>query len=118
MVGIMKTAGPSAKLNYVSVGFSPRLLGAVVKWSKEQSSSPETSEAVCSLVEIALAMRSDRKSSDNQKARAKEIAGTTIDRLSERGATDVDKATRKQRLLKGPEEFRESRIDRKKTKIK
>ena len=47
----------------------------------------------------------------------KEMAGKAIDWLSRTARkSDDDKATRKRRLIKGPEEFRELRVDRPKRK--
>jgi hypothetical protein len=46
------------------------------------------------------------------KGRAREMAGNTIDKLSDVTASPDDQATRKRRLLKGPEEFQAVRVDR------
>jgi hypothetical protein len=39
------------------------------------------------------------------------MASKAIDEMSDTTATPDDQATRKKRLLKGPEEFREMRMD-------
>jgi len=44
------------------------------------------------------------------------MAGKAIDHLTDATAHADDQASRKRRLLKGPEEFREVRIDRLKVK--
>src|SRR4051812_40149775 len=49
-------------------------------------------------------------------AKATEMAGTQIDRLADRSATDDQRASRKRRLLKGPKEFRDFRSDHPKAK--
>jgi hypothetical protein len=41
------------------------------------------------------------------------MAAGSIDRLTDKGASADDQASRKRRLLKGPEEFRDVRVDRK-----
>lgn len=46
-----------------------------------------------------------------QTARATELAGGTIDRLSEDGASNADVQNRKRRLIDGPAEFRDARVD-------
>ena len=51
-----------------------------------------------------------------QKARAKDMAAGAIDKLADRAAPSEEQASRKRRLLKGPEEFRESRVDTPKAK--
>jgi hypothetical protein len=43
--------------------------------------------------------------------RASELAEGTIDRLSEEGASSDDVKSRKRRLIDGPAEFRDTRID-------
>jgi hypothetical protein len=55
-----------------------------------------------------------RQSPDQQKERAREMAGKAIDRMSDTTAPADAQAGRKRRLLKGPEEFRDSRVDRRK----
>ncbi|WP_426615782.1 ribbon-helix-helix protein, CopG family [Bradyrhizobium sp. McL0616] len=80
------------------------------------------SEAIRRLVEIglgksvpAVAVTSPAKGSAE---RAKQLAGKTIDGMVEPAASAEEKAVRKRRLIKGPEEFRGSRIDRARTKDK
>lgn len=48
--------------------------------------------------------------------RAKELVGKTIDRLGDPAASAEENATRQRRLIKGPSEFREQRVDRGKGK--
>jgi hypothetical protein len=43
------------------------------------------------------------------------MAGKAIDEMTDAAATPDDQATRKKRLLKGPEEFREVWVDRPKS---
>lgn len=59
-----------------------------------------------------------RQSKEGQKLRAREMAGNTIDDMSDTAANPDDQASRKRRLLKGPEEFRGVRVDRAKSKGK
>jgi hypothetical protein len=48
----------------------------------------------------------------NKAATASEMAGREIDLLSDPSATDEERQLRKQRLIKGPQEFRDSRRNR------
>ena len=54
----------------------------------------------------------------SQKQRAREMAGNTIDDMSDATAHPGDQASRKRHLLKGPEEFRGVRVDRPESKGK
>jgi glutaredoxin len=49
-------------------------------------------------------------------AKAREMAGQTLDRLTDSSATDEERQTRKRRLLKGPKEFRDIRDNHAKPK--
>lgn len=51
-------------------------------------------------------------------AKAKELAAAQIDRMVGKSAPAQEQASRKCRLLKGPEEFREVRVDRAKPNAK
>ena len=98
----------------MAIRFPPKLRGAVTKWAEKQADAPKISEAVRRLVEAGLTVNAaPKQSSDDQKARAKQMAGGTIDRMADTSATTNDQENRKRRLLKGPEEFRNVRIDRK-----
>ncbi|MVT52415.1 hypothetical protein GPL17_18195 [Bradyrhizobium yuanmingense] len=69
------------------------------------------SEAISRLVDLGLALQADQ---DNQKVRARKMAADKIDRMGDAATTAEDRATRKQHLLDGPNEFRRVRIDRSK----
>ena len=101
-----------------AIRLSKELRKNVDGWATKQTDKPGRSESIRRLVEIGLTVTPSRKSSDDQKARAKVMAANAIDRLTDTTATDDDKAARKRRLIKGPEEFREARVDRLKTKTK
>ena len=49
---------------------------------------------------------------EERKKRASEMAGDTIDGISDVSASREDQASRKRRLLEGPDEFRIVRLDR------
>jgi hypothetical protein len=89
------------------------LRAAIFKWVDHQADKPALSEALCRLVELGLAVSSDNiRSRDRQKRRAREMAGQTIDDMSDATTAVDDRAARKQDLLNGPEEFSRVRVDR------
>ena len=95
----------------------PTLLAAVEAWAKKQVDDPNRSEAMRRLVEIGLGsakIARGQKRSDSPTAR--DLAAAQIDRLTDLAAPADEQAHRKRRLLKGPEEFREVRVDRTKKK--
>jgi len=77
------------------------------------------SEAIRRLVELGLTVGAKQKQTTAVTAdRAKELASKTIDSLTADVANNDEKASRKRRLIKGPEEFQEARVDRPKAKGK
>ncbi len=86
-------------------------------WAARQDDKPGRSEAIRRLVELGLSVETPRKrSGEGQKARAKELAGAAIDKIAGTDTNPDEKASRKGRLIKGPEEFRQMRVDRPKRK--
>jgi hypothetical protein len=74
-------------------------------------------EAIRRLIELGLTVKPKaRPGAQNQKDRARELAAKAIDGMTDATATEDDKAGRKRRLIKGPEEFRDARVDRPKAK--
>jgi hypothetical protein len=67
-------------------------------------------------LELAKMWMSDAVSIDQgielRRAKASEMAGEEIDRLGDPLATDEERQLRKQRLIKGPQEFRDIRSNR------
>jgi hypothetical protein len=85
-------------------------------WASGQEDTPARSESIRRLVDIglgkpapALAVTSAAKASSE---RAREMAGNAIDKLKDNKASPDDQASRKRRLVKGPEEFQNVRRDR------
>jgi hypothetical protein len=92
---------------------------SVVRWAENQPDKPTLSEAIRRLVELGLTLKTKgRQSSEGQRLHAREMAGKAIDKMTDTAATPDDQATRKKRLLKGPEEFRDVRVDRSTAKRK
>ena len=79
--------------------------------------APSCCETIRRLVELGLTVGAKPKQAPfARSARAKELASKAIDGLTA-GVPDSDEtAGRKRRLIKGPEEFREVRVDRPKGK--
>jgi len=99
------------------VRISDELMGQIQKWGRENSAT--RSEAIRRLVELGLAgAKKFAAPSQQTRAKAKKFATEQIDRMGNSTATAEEQASRKQRLLKGPEEFREARVDRPKAKVK
>lgn len=101
---------------HVAARMPSALITEVEAWAAANDTT--RSEAIRRLVEFGLTVRANKpKQAPAARAeRAKELASKTIDSLTV-GAPDNDEhATRKRRLIKGPEEFRELRVDRAKTK--
>lgn len=89
----------------------PPALGAEVdKWAVLQADAPTRSEAIRRLVELGLTVKKKSAPSERQRAALADLAAKAIDSLTVE-APDDEKASRKRRLLKGPEEFREVRVD-------
>jgi hypothetical protein len=92
---------------------APPLRSAIIKWAAHQAERPTLSEAISRLVELGLAVEENRGGpGDGQKRRARKLAGETIDHVLDTTTNADDRATRKRRLLNGPEEFSRVRVDR------
>jgi hypothetical protein len=92
-------------------------LGQIDRWRRGQSDMPGRSEAIRRLVALGLGsakVARGQKRSDSPTAR--DLAAAQIDRLTDPAVPADEQASRKHRLLKGPEEFREARVDRVKKK--
>jgi hypothetical protein len=79
-------------------------------WIARQGQEMSRPDAIRRLVEIGLGGgNSARQRSANSAERAKQLAAKTIDGLVDPASEEA--VSRKRRLLKGPEEFREVRVD-------
>jgi Arc/MetJ-type ribon-helix-helix transcriptional regulator len=106
-----------------AVRLSAELHEKVDAWACRQEDRPGRSEAVRRLLDAALggdharrqpavAKPKGKSSRDRAQDRAQELASDVIDSLEDTGATSDARASRKGRLMKGPEEFRKLRRDR------
>jgi hypothetical protein len=90
-------------------GLSVELVAAVDRWAKQQDDRPARSEAIRHLLETALAGSIEGPRSRKSRRKATDMAGEQIDRIGDPTASSEERETRKQRLLKGPNEFRGAR---------
>ena len=88
------------------------LMAEVEAWAT--ANDVTRSDAIRRLVERGLTARI--RPTQVNATRAKELAANVIDNLGDGAASADDRASRKSRLLKGPEEFREARVDRPKAR--
>jgi hypothetical protein len=97
----------------------PLIRAEIVRWAENQPNKPTLSEAIRRLVELGLTVGAKQKQTSATTAnRAKELASNAIESLTFGAANNDAKTNRKSRLIKGPEEFREVRVDRPKAKRK
>ena len=99
---------------HIAARMPATLIAQVEAWAVANNTN--RSNAFRRLVEIGLTQsKSVRPPSAKGVARAKQLAAKTIDRLVDPAAPIEEAANRKRRLLKGPEEFRELRVDHEKS---
>lgn len=100
------------------LGFSEEMVASIEIWRAKQKPVPNFSEAVRRLVEQGLTLKTPARaaSKSGRRLRAQELAENTIDRIGDPSAHAEERAQRRRRLTKGPEEFREMRVDRPRTK--
>jgi hypothetical protein len=105
--GPPRISGPGT---IVSLRCHQRFVAAVDRWRKRQEDKPSRSAAIVQLAEKGLtAVGPMKRTSPKSAAKAAELAGEEIDRMTDQSASVEEQAIRKRRLLKGPREFREIR---------
>ena len=93
------------------------IIQAIEDWAAKNAVT--RSEAVRRLVELGLTVGDKPTQTTAATAdRAKELASQAINSLTAGAPNNDEKASRKRRLIKGPEEFQETRVDRPKPKGK
>jgi hypothetical protein len=92
---------------------SDEFMEDVDAWAAGQPDAPGRSEAVRRLVELGLKVKTPARSVSNpgRKLRAQELATKAIDKMIDPSAPQEERAQRRQRLTKGPTEFRDHRVD-------
>jgi hypothetical protein len=94
----------------------PELIAAADAWG--QANDLGRSEAIRRLVELGLTAKTKSAPSERQRAAFADLASKAIDSLTAGTPDNDEKASRKRRLIKGPEEFQQVRVDRPKPKGK
>jgi len=90
----------------VGVRMTEEFQNEIKAWAKAQPDKPQLATAVRRLVEIGLSSAKPiAKTSAKTSAKAKDLAGQAIDALADQRASTEERAERKRRLLRGPEEF-------------
>ena len=96
----------------------PILRASIAKWAEKQPDMPTLSEATRRLVELGLTVETPARPGSNpdRRLRAQELAAHAIDKIGDPTAPPEERAQRRRRLTKGPEEFQAERVDRPKLK--
>lgn len=90
----------------------PPLITAVDKWAKRQEGALSRPEAIRRLIEQGLAGTGlERTTRKGAAQKASDLAATAIENLTDPSQPREQKQKAKQRLIKGPEEFRDIRGD-------
>jgi hypothetical protein len=90
---------------------APVLRASIVKWAENQPDIPTLSEATRRLVELGLTVKSAARPTAKAAARAAELAAKAIDKHADSSAPSAERESRENRLLKGPNAFRDVRKD-------
>ena len=99
-----------------AIRLSVELTNSIDKWAGKNVVGSR-SEAIRQLIELGLASpQLARPRGKKATSKASDMAGTEIDRMGDKSATDEERTSRKRRLLKGPKEFRDFRSDHPKAK--
>jgi hypothetical protein len=100
----------------VSARLPQPLIDQIEKWSA--STEVTRSEAIRRLVELGLTVKAPARpvSKPGRRLRAAELAAKAIDKIGDPAAHPDERAQRRRHLTKGPEEFRDVRVDRPKAK--
>jgi hypothetical protein len=93
-------------------GWNQAELLAIDAWIAAQGKALTRAKAVRKLVGLALGAAQTTPDGDKPKrGRASRLAGREIDKVADTSASHAERTVRKQRLLQGPPEFREHRVD-------
>jgi hypothetical protein len=99
---------------HVAARMPATLIAEVEAWAVANGTS--RSNAFRQLVEVGLSVKTKSSPSERQRAALADLASKAIDSLTAGTPDNDEKASRKRRLIKGPEEFQQVRVDRSKPK--
>jgi hypothetical protein len=105
----------------VGVRLQSEQIKAIDTWAAKQEPPVTRPEAIRGLIDAMLHILAkdpgEKPGSKPARAsRARELAAEAIDKMSDPSALPEERAQRRRRLTKGPEEFQEVRVDRPKLK--
>jgi hypothetical protein len=100
----------------VTVRLPEALLANIERWAISQADQPPRSQAIRRLIEIALPLKTTAR--PGRRTRAKELARDAIEKMGDPTASPEERDQRRRRLIKGPLEFRDDRVDVPKTNRK
>jgi hypothetical protein len=107
---------PTGKGTLVGVRLQPDRLAAVDAWIARQNVPMTRPEAIRAMLDAVLVIVSndpdEQPKARKQAARASEMASQTIERKLDPKMPEEERDERRRRLTKGPQEFREVRVDR------
>ncbi|MGL3210846.1 hypothetical protein [Bradyrhizobium sp. BR 1433] len=95
----------------IGLRLPPAELAAVDSWIAKQEDKPSRPEAIRRLLALTLSTEV-RSKTESQRQHARDMAGEAIDKMADKAASSDERASRKRRLVKGPEEFQKVRRDR------
>jgi len=94
----------------VGVRLPPELIAAIDAWAKRER-AVSRSDAIRRFIERALAGSQPRNRSKKAATKARKMAGQELDRVADQSQPVEVRERRERRLTKGPEEFRDMRVD-------
>jgi hypothetical protein len=112
---------PSTGAESVHLRVLPDQSAAIDAWiAKQRETNLSRPEAIRRLVDLGLTVKTSATpvGKPGRRLRAQELATKTIEKIIDPAALPEEQAQRRRRLTKGPEEFREARVDRPKAKGK
>jgi hypothetical protein len=114
---------PTGKGTQIQVRLQPDQLTGLDAWIEKQEIKPTRPEAIRGMIDAMLHIPAkdpgEKQAKKADKAsRAAELAATQIEKMIDPTTPAQERAKRRRRLTKGPEEFREMRVDRPKAKGK
>jgi hypothetical protein len=114
---------PTGKGTLVGVRLQPDRLSAIDAWIAEQNAPMTRPEAIRAMLDAVLVVVAKdpgekRAGKTLNKTRAAELAAKVVEKIIDPSAPPEERAQRRRRLTKGPQEFREDRVDLPKPKGK
>jgi Arc/MetJ-type ribon-helix-helix transcriptional regulator len=112
VVGKKRGRSAAGRDSLVALRLPRSLIAEIDNWVATKKLSLSRSDAIRRLIEKGLGgMRLAAGHNKKIAAHVSEIAGQTIDSLVDKSAPVHERESRKRRLLKGPQEFRDLRSD-------